>query len=124
MAICLPLCFLTSCSNDDDDNSSISIKKQDLIGTWTIKSVNGKIGEGNRIKVGDKAIFREDGSCTTSWHWMEDSYEIKNGKVFTYCKSNNEPMWIYTLISINENTAIVKMEGTLDDETLCTLVIQ
>jgi len=68
-------------------------------------------------------VFKSDGTCN-GWFSMEDAYKIEGGRVKTYYARTSEPMFAYTLLSQNGTTLSVKMDGTLDDKSTCTLTLQ
>ncbi len=55
---------------------------------------------------------------------MEDSWKLESGKINTFCKHNNEPMFIYELKSKNGNIYEMQMTGTLDDNASLRLTLQ
>ena len=81
---------------------------------WYVNSVSIKRGSGNSIKEGKTIRFYEDGTCE-AFHSMETAWRINNGKIETYYKQTEEPMYVYTLLSANVDEIIVRIDGTLDD---------
>ena len=110
----------TSCSSDDNDEPSLSFTKEIVVGKWKITNITGN---NVRITVGSEAEFNNDGTCK-GWFWMENAYRIEGGRIKTYYASTNEPMFVYTLLSQSGNSLSVRMDGTLDDNTSCTLTLQ
>lgn len=110
---------MTSCSKDDDD-SDISFDNATVVGTWTITSVNGtSIWEW--ISEGKKLTFSSNGACSTSFS-MENAWKIEGGKIMTYYKETQEPMLVYSLISIDGNEYKVKVNGTLDESNESVII--
>lgn len=114
---------ITACSSDDDDEPSLSFSKEIIVGKWKITNIAGNNEHGNWLLVGSEAEFKSDGTCK-SWFSMEDAYKIEGGRVKTYYARTSEPMFVYTLLSQNGTTLSVKMDGTLDDNSTCTLTLQ
>jgi hypothetical protein len=81
---------------------------------WNAKSVSIKRGSSNSIKEGKTIRFYEDGTCE-GFHSMETAWRINNGRIETYYKQTNEPMYVYTLLSANTDEIMVRIDGTLDD---------
>ena len=46
---------------------------------------------------------------------METAWRITNGRIETYYKQTEEPMYVYTLLSVNADEIMVRIDGTLDD---------
>ena len=113
----------TACSNDDDDEASFSFTKEIIVGKWKITNIAGNNEHSTWLSVGSEAEFKADGTCK-GWFSMEDAYKIDGGRVKTYYARTNEPMFVYTLLSQNGTTLSVRMEGTLDDKSSCTLTLQ
>ena len=114
---------ITACSSDDDDEPSLSFSKEIIVGKWKITNIAGNNEHGNWLLVGSEAEFKSDGTCK-GWFSMEDAYKIEGGRVKTYYARTSEPMFVYTLLSQNGTTLSVKMDGTLDDNSTCTLTLQ
>ena len=114
-------CAFSSCSKDDDDDSSIAFDKGMVVGKWTITSVNG-MSTWNWIKEGNTLTFNSDGSCTTSFS-MENVWKLENGKIATYYGRTLEPMLIYSLLSISGSEYTVKVTGTLDESNESVQII-
>lgn len=111
----ISLCFI-SCSKDDDDNNTYAIEKADLIGSWEVISVSNSTTF-KHVKPGCIFVFNSNNTCSTPFS-MENHYEIKSGKVYTYYKSTMEPMYVYSLISTEDDIASLRMNGTLDESNL------
>lgn len=123
LMIALASVSFTACSNDDDDEPSLSFTKEIIVGRWKITNIAGNNEHGNWLLVGSEAVFKSDGTCN-GWFSMEDAYKIEGGRVKTYYARTSEPMFVYTLLSQNGTTLSVKMDGTLDDKNTCTLTLQ
>lgn len=123
LMIALASVSFTACSNDDDDEPSLSFTKETIVGRWKITNIAGNNEHGNWLLVGSEAVFKSDGTCN-GWFSMEDAYKIEGGRVKTYYARTSEPMFVYTLLSQNGTTLSVKMDGTLDDKSTCTLTLQ
>ena len=128
MLIMMIMPLAVSCGgSDDSDDNSLPITKEMLVNTnsfWDIKEITGN---NMKIKKGATAKFYADGTCK-GFISMETSYEIKGGKLYTYYAKTKEPMFVYTLLSrfVNEynDELTVKVDGTLDDNTTCTIVMR
>jgi hypothetical protein len=123
LMIALASVSFMACSNDDDDGPSLSFTKEIIVGRWKITNIAGNNEHGNWLLVGSEAVFKSDGTCN-GWFSMEDAYKIEGGRVKTYYARTSEPMFVYTLLSQNGTTLSVKMDGTLDDKSTCTLTLQ
>lgn len=113
----------TACSSDDDDEPSLSFTKEIIVGKWRITNIAGNNEHSNWLSVGREAEFKSDGTCK-GWFSMEDAYKIEGGRIKTYYARTLEPMFVYTLLSQNGSTLSVRMDGTLDDNSTCTLTLQ
>ncbi len=116
VAVCI---FFTSCSKDDSD-SSVSFDNSKVVGTWSITSTEGTTSW-NWINTGNVLTFNSDGTCSTGFS-MENSWKIESGKVCTYYKKTEEPMLIYTLLSVEGSTYRIKVQGTLDEKDLSVII--
>ena len=123
LMIALASVNFTACSNDDDDEPSLSFTKEIIVGRWKITNIAGNNEHGNWLLVGSEAVFKSDGTCN-GWFSMEDAYKIEGGRVKTYYARTSEPMFVYTLLFQNGSTLSVRMDGTLDDNSTCTLTLQ
>lgn len=121
MAILLSI-GLAACGSDKDEEPSMSFTQEIIVGKWKIASISGESGHVD-LKVGVEMVFKADGTCN-GWFSMEDAYKIENGRVCTYYAKSGEPMFVYTLLSQNGTMLSVRMNGTLDDKTSCTLMLQ
>ena len=115
-------CMIASCGSDGDDDNSSSLSFTDIVGSYQITNISGTNSH-SWLKSGQIITFNSDGTCTTGFT-MEDSWKNENGKIKTYCKDNNEPMFVYELKSRNSNVYEVQMTGTLDDDTSLRLTLQ
>jgi len=123
LMIALVSVSFTACSSDDDDESSLSFTKEIIVGKWKITNIAGNNEHSSWLSVGSEAEFKSDGTCV-GWFSMEDAYKIEGGRIKTYYARTSEPMFVYTLLSQNGTTLSVKMDGTLDDNSTCTLTLQ
>jgi len=112
-----------ACSSDDDDEPSLSFTKEIIVGKWRITNIAGNNEHSNWLLVGSEAEFKSDGTCK-GWFLMEDAYKIEGGRIKTCYARTSEPMFVYTLLSQNGTTLSVRMDGTLDDNSTCTLTLQ
>ena len=90
---------------------------------WTVESFNITRGNNSNLQKGKTIRFKNDGSCE-AFHSMENAWRINNGRIETYYKKTNEPMYVYTLLSISDNKVTIKMNGTLDDNLEATIVFK
>lgn len=81
---------------------------------WHVNSVSIKRGSSSYIKEGKTVRFYNDGSCE-AFHSMETAWRINNGRIETYYKKTEEPIYVYTLLSANTDEMMVRVDGTLDD---------
>ncbi len=123
LMIALVSISFAACGSDDDDEPSLSFTKEIIVGKWKITNIVGNNEHGNWLSVGSEAEFKSDGTCK-GWFSMEDAYKIEGGRIKTYYARTSEPMFVYTLLSQNGTTLSVKMDGTLDDKSTCTLTLQ
>ena len=123
LMIALVSVSFTACSSDDDDEPSLSFTKEIIVGKWKITNISGNNEHGSWLSVGSEAEFKSDGTCK-GWFSMEDAYKIEGGRIKTYYARTSEPMFVYTLLSQNGATLSVRMDGTLDDNSTCTLTLQ
>lgn len=113
----------TACSSDDGVESSLSFTKEIIVGKWKITNIAGNNEHSSWLIVGKEAEFKSDGTCN-GWFSMEDAYKIESGRIKTYYAKTSEPLFVYTLLSNNGTTLSVRMDGTLDDKSTCTLTLQ
>ena len=81
---------------------------------WKVNSVSIKRGTSSIITEGKTIRFKEDGSCE-GFHSMENAWRINNGRIETYYKQTEEPIYVYTLLSSNSDELLVRIDGTLDN---------
>ena len=81
---------------------------------WKVNSISIKRGSSSIITEGKTIRFNEDGSCE-GFHSMENAWRINNGRIETYYKQTEEPIYVYTLLSSNSDELLVRIDGTLDD---------
>ena len=106
---------------DTNHNITIPITIDKVAGTsWSVKSYTIERGSNSSIQNGKIIQFNKDGSCVV-FHSMENAWRISGGRIETYYRQTNEPMFVYTLLSQNDNEITVRMNGTLDDELQATL---
>lgn len=53
---------------------------------------------------------------------MENAYRIKNGKIYTYYSETDEPMHVYSLLSKQDNSLTVRVNGTLDESNVSVTI--
>ena len=81
---------------------------------WEVNSISIKRGASSIITEGKTIRFNEDGSCE-GFHSMENAWRINNGRIETYYKQTEEPIYVYTLLSSNSDELLVRIDGTLDN---------
>lgn len=81
---------------------------------WKVNSISIKRGASSIITEGKTIRFNEDGSCE-GFHSMENAWRINNGRIETYYKQTEEPIYVYTLLSSTSDELLVRIEGTLDN---------
>ena len=81
---------------------------------WKVNSISIKRGASSIITEGKTIRFNGDGSCE-GFHSMENAWRINNGRIETYYKQTEEPIYVYTLLSSNSDELLVRIDGTLDD---------
>lgn len=81
---------------------------------WNVRSVDIKRGYSSHIEKDKTIRFYDDGTCE-AFHSMETAWRINNGRIETYYKQTEEPIFVYTLLSANNDEIIVRINGTLDD---------
>lgn len=81
---------------------------------WKVNSVSIKRGASSIITEGKTIRFYENGSCE-GFHSMENAWRINNGRIETYYKQTEEPIYVYTLLSSNSDELLVRIDGTLDN---------
>ena len=90
--------------------------------SWVVEDFSIAKGSNSSIQKGKTITFKDDGSCE-AFHSMENAWRITNGRIETYYKKTNEPMYVYTLLSQNAGKLTVRMNGTLDDNLEATLTL-
>lgn len=128
MLYAVTLSMIVSCSNDSKSESSDDTGlpfTYDLIkGSWKIVSSASSKSE---FSTGKTALFVDNGACL-GFHTMETKYELREGKIHTSFRKNQEPMFIYTLQSVNEtekDTMLnIKVNGTLDDNSSFNIIVK
>ena len=81
---------------------------------WKVNSISIKRGASSIITEGKTIRFYENGSCE-GFHSMENAWRINNGRIETYYKQTEEPIYVYTLLSSNSDELLVRIDGTLDN---------
>lgn len=104
--------------------STILAFTKDLItaSSWVVEEFNIVKGSNSSIEKGKSITFKNDGSCE-AFHSMENAWRITNGRIETYYKQTNEPMFVYTLLSQKDGKLTVRMNGTLDNNLEATLTL-
>ena len=111
--------------NRESENTTQLAFTKDLIAgefSWEVKDFSFDRGSNGNIQIGKSICFKTDGSCE-AFHSMEDAWRINNGRIETYYKRTNEPMYVYTLLSQQGNDITIRLNGTLDDELQATIVL-
>ena len=90
---------------------------------WVVESFNITRGSNSYLQSGKTIRFKNDGSCE-AFHSMETAWRINNGRIETYYKKSNEPMYVYTLLAVIDEKVTIRMNGTLDDELEATIVFK
>ena len=124
------LSIIVSCSSDSDSDSDSSDDTgmpftYDLIkGSWKIVSSASSMSDFSTEKT---AMFVDNGACL-GFHTMETKYELREGKIHTSYGKNQEPMFIYTLQSVNktdkDTTLNIRVDGTLDDNSSFDIIVK
>ena len=124
MLVAMMVSMMVACGGDDSNDNSLPFTKEMIVCGdnyfWDIKEVSGN---NTRMKKGASAMFYADGTCK-GFYGMETSYDIKDGKLYTYYAKTKEPMFVYTLISKYDTELTVRVDGTLDDNTSSTIVMR
>lgn len=89
---------------------------------WKVNSVSIKRGASSIITEGKTIRFYEDGSCE-GFYSMENAWRINNGRIETYYKQTEEPIYVYTLLSSNSDELLVRIDGTLDDNLQAEILL-
>ena len=110
--------FVVSCGDDDNKSSEhLEAFTTEIIAgdySWRASKVIVERGSSNSVKESRTIKFYSNGTCE-GFHSMEDGWRINNGKIETYYKRTNEPIFVYTLLSVKGNELTVRINGTLDD---------
>ena len=123
MVVMLSVGF-ASCGSDDDDEPSLKITKDMLVGSWEVTDIVNTSGDQLRkVYVGATMKFYNDGTCKC-YDYMENAYRINNGRLETYYKESGEPMFVYTLVAQKGDIIQLRRNGTLDDNSVCTLTLE
>ena len=96
--------------------SEMAFTKEIIAGDfqWKVNSVSIKRGASSKITEGKTIRFYEDGTCE-GFQSMENAWRINNGRIETYYKQTEEPIYVYTLLSSNSDELLIRIDGTLDD---------
>ena len=108
----------------DIDTNQLEFTKDMIAGefSWVIKDFSFVRGSNSNIQKGKSIHFKTDGTCE-SYQYMEDAWRINNGRIETYYKKTNEPMFVYTLLSQKGDEITVQMNGTLDNVLQVTITL-
>lgn len=108
----------------DDSDKGLDITQDMIAGDfcWQVEDFTIVRGKMNSIEKGKYVYFHTDGSCEV-FSKMENAYRINKGKVETYYKDTNEPMFIYTLLEVTGDRVKIRMSGTLDDDLQATIIL-
>ena len=108
----------------DDGDKGLDITQDMIAGDfcWQVEDFTIVRGKMNSIEKGKYVYFHTDGSCEV-FSKMENAYRINKGKVETYYKDTNEPMFIYTLLEVTGDRVKIRMSGTLDDDLQATIIL-
>lgn len=118
--ICL---CVTSCSSDDTDSSTQKFTREMITGVyWYLEDYSIERGQSGVIEKGNYLFFNNDGTCE-GFHPMENAYRINDGKIETFYKKTNEPIFVYTLLSQANGLMKVRLQGTLDDDINAVLTL-
>ena len=118
--IAIVMLSVTSCSKDDDNDPTMSFDKSTIVGTWTTNSVSGT-SVWRWIAEGKQLTFNSIGTCVTEFS-MEDSWKLESGKICTYFNETNEPLLVYSLISVDGAVYTDKVNGTLDESDKSVII--
>lgn len=108
----------------DDSDKGLDITQDMIAGDfcWQVEDFTIERGKMNSLEKEKYVYFHTDGSCEVFSN-MENAYRINNGKIETYYKDKNEPMFIYTLLEVTGDKVKIRMNGTLDDDLLATIIL-
>lgn len=106
-------------------SSPLNITKEMIVGDfyWQVMDFSVRRGSGNILSKDAKIRFYTDGTCE-GFTSMENAYRINNGRIETYYKRTNEPMFVYTLLAQDGESVSVQMDGTLDDDLMAILTLK
>lgn len=96
-------------------STKIDITSDMIVGDFILEAFTLERGQNHNLAEGAIITFNDDGTCK-GFNSMEDYYKIVDGRVETYYKKTQEPMFVYTLIAIEGGKYSVRMQGTLDDD--------
>lgn len=110
---------------DDASHQTIIPISNEMISStsWKVKNINIERGKSSSIQNGKVIKFNGDGSCE-GFHTMETAWRINSGRIETYYKKTNEPIYVYTLLSQNGDEVQVRVNGTLDDDLSAVLTME
>lgn len=91
--------------------------------SWRVKNINIERGKSSSIQNGKVIKFNGDGTCQ-GFHSMETAWRINSGRIETFYKKTNEPIYVYTLLSQNGDEVQVRVNGTLDDDLQAILTMK
>ena len=110
---------------ESEGNPQVLNFTEDLIAgdfSWKVKDFTIEKGKNTNIQKEKEISFNKDGACE-GFNSMENAWRINNGRIETYDKKTNEPMYVYTLLSQKDSVITVRMNGTLDDELQATVTL-
>lgn len=127
----MALSLMVSCSGDSDNDAGngdkdafIPFTNDLIVGGWKIVSSTSSKSD---FKTGSTALFIDNGACL-GFHSTETYYKLNEGKIYTLYNKTHEPMYTYTLHSINEleNDTIldIRVNGTLDDNSSFEITVK
>lgn len=109
--------------DDANQQTTIPVTREMISGTaWKVTNFTIERGSNSDIQNGKTIIFKADGSCE-GFHSMETAWRINSGRIETYYEKTNEPMFVYTLLSISGDEVQIRMNGTLDDDLQAVIVL-
>ena len=123
MVMAMPL--MVACGGDDSSTNTPTqgITQEMIAGDFKWVMSDYKIIQGESPYLNYYWIwFKPDRTCRGAIS-MEDGYRLVDGRIETYCRKNNEPMFIYTLISYHGDVIKLRMQGTLDDDLLAEITL-
>lgn len=115
-----------SCGDDDESIQSLSFTKELIAAdnvAWEVEDITIERGSSSYVERGRTLYFFSDGSCLC-FHPMETSYKINTGKIATFYKETNEPIFVYTLLAQNDDVLKVRVDGTLDNDFRATITLK